>query len=221
VGGGAFFDTVTGGFNQQDQINAQRFTQPTSLGTGGQDTWTYTYGGPADGLSSAVDTHGSSSTTYSYGFDGVGNRTGAGLGSPNSVNEYSAFVYNFRGDETADGTFKYGWDALDEPFVPVIGMRMTLRSMFPNREVVRAGSSEICEAWNELLALDDAHARAQIALMLGLPQTSPASRVIGDGGEVGLLGSEPEAIPWQSEDADARRAAWRSARHDVSLPGGA
>lgn len=119
--GGTFsavaIDTGNGVFNQQDQIAGQRISQP-AIGTqvAQTDTWNYTYNSnEADGLTNATDfnTHTASTSTYAYNYDYVGNRTGTSLGTANLVNEYSSITYNSRHDETNDGTFAYGWDALD------------------------------------------------------------------------------------------------------------
>jgi RHS repeat-associated protein len=116
--GGTFSAVAAGSpaFNQQDQLTEQTISQP-AIGTiaSQSDMWSYSYdAGHADALTGATDSnnHGSS-TTYAYNYDGVGNRTGTALGTANSVNEYSSITYNSRHDETNDGTFAYGWDALD------------------------------------------------------------------------------------------------------------
>jgi hypothetical protein len=116
--GGSFQDSATGSpvFNQQDQIAGQQIRQP-AVGTqqGQTDTWSYSYNtNQADALTSATDTLGlGTPTTYNYNYDGIGNRAGTSLGTPNLVNEYSNLSYNQRGNLTSDGTYKYGYDALD------------------------------------------------------------------------------------------------------------
>jgi hypothetical protein len=116
---GGTFSAVAGGspaFNQQDQIAGQTISQPI-IGTiaSQSDMWSYSYdSGHADALTNASDYNNHTGTTaYAYTYDGVGNRTGTSLGSANLVNEYSNLTYNQRGDLTSDGTYKYGYDALD------------------------------------------------------------------------------------------------------------
>ena len=60
-----------------------------------------------------VDDNLSGLTLDHYAYDGAGNQTGTGLGTPNTLNQYSTLFYNSRGDVTGDGTYTYGWDAND------------------------------------------------------------------------------------------------------------
>ena len=74
----------------------------------------------ADALTSAgtttidLDTGQCSTTESNYSYDAAGNFTNnASLGTANNVDEYSAFTYNSRHDLTDDGTYTYGYDALN------------------------------------------------------------------------------------------------------------
>ena len=61
-----------------------------------------------------LDTDQCSTTTSSYSYDDAGNFTNnSAMGTANNVNEYSNFTYNSRHDLTDDGTYSYGYDALN------------------------------------------------------------------------------------------------------------
>jgi hypothetical protein len=119
------FDEAVGGYNQEDQRTGETVTRTDITGSGTStqtDTLAYGYNASeADALASATDTPSSGpSTSYTFGYDGAGNWTngvanvnGAALGTPNNVNEMSGLTYNTRGDQTNDGVFAYGYDALD------------------------------------------------------------------------------------------------------------
>ena len=60
-----------------------------------------------------VDDNLSGLTLDHYAYDGAGNQTGTGLGTPNTLNQYSVLMYNGRGDVSNDGTYSFGYDAND------------------------------------------------------------------------------------------------------------
>jgi YD repeat-containing protein len=100
-------------YNNDNQRATDVVTQTDSDGNTTTQMLNYTYDpAQADALTQVTD--GDGNVLYNYGYDASGNFTGnASLGSINSVNEYSNLTYNQRGDLTNDGTYTYGYDALD------------------------------------------------------------------------------------------------------------
>jgi RHS repeat-associated protein len=99
-------------YNDDNQRATDVVTQTDSAGNTTSQTLNYTYDPTqADALTQVTD--GNGNVLYNYGYDGVGNRSGTGYGTANSVNEYSNITYNQRGDETDDGSEHFAWDAED------------------------------------------------------------------------------------------------------------
>jgi hypothetical protein len=99
-------------YNNDNQRATDVVTQTDSDGNATSQTLNYTYDPTqADALTLVQD--GSGNVLYNYGYDGTGNFAGTDLGDANSVNEYSNLTYNARHDLTNDGTYAYGYDALD------------------------------------------------------------------------------------------------------------
>jgi RHS repeat-associated protein len=98
------------GYNQNDQRQSETVSQLNpDMTTTSSHNWTYGYDSQ-DQLTDVTDT-ATAQSYYHYAFDGVGNDTA--FGAVNSVNEYTAFIYNGRGDLTDDGVYAYTWDAAD------------------------------------------------------------------------------------------------------------
>ena len=106
------------GYNELDQRTSDTISRVNVANDGSTSSeyagYTYTYDpSHADALTSVKDSHGN--VLYGYTPDGVGNLTGTALGSVNLLNQYSADVYNSRGDVTDNGTYTFSWDASDRP----------------------------------------------------------------------------------------------------------
>jgi RHS repeat-associated protein len=104
-------------YNELDQRNSDTVTETTVADDGTTSTEDasrfYTYDpNQADALTEV--TNSADEVLESYSYDGAGNfKNNATLGAANNVNEYANLSYNRRGDLTNDGTYAYGYDALD------------------------------------------------------------------------------------------------------------
>jgi hypothetical protein len=108
------------GYNELDQRISDTISRVNVANNGTTSTesagYTYVYDlTHADALTTVKDA--SNNVLYSYTPDGVGNLTGTALGSVNLLNQYSADLYNSRGDVTDNGTYTLQWDASDRPVV--------------------------------------------------------------------------------------------------------
>ncbi len=111
VGATSSLYTAIYGYNANDQRQTENVTQSNPDATTHSRSLTYTYDG-RDQLQLVTDNN-TGDSPYAYYYDGVGNRTNTTFGTLNSLNQYSTFTYNSRGDLTDDGTFTYTWNAKD------------------------------------------------------------------------------------------------------------
>lgn len=101
-------------YNENNQQTSVTISRLNADGTSQTYVTSYTYNAANEltGASSTA-TVGTAPPSQSYTYDGVGNITNLGLGSVNSLNQYSSLTYNTRGDLTNDGTNAYGYDPED------------------------------------------------------------------------------------------------------------
>jgi hypothetical protein len=104
-------------YNELDQRTSDTVTETTVADAGTMSTEDasrfYTYDpNQADALTEV--TNSADEVLENYAYDGAGNfKNNATLGAANNVKEYANLSYNRRGDLTNDGTYAYGYDALD------------------------------------------------------------------------------------------------------------
>lgn len=97
-------------YNNNDQRATETVSQLSAdNSTTASHGWTFGYD-VRDELNSITKTSDSSAVS-AFHYDGVGNETD--IGSLNSVNQYTSFSYNARGDLTDDGTQTYTFDLKD------------------------------------------------------------------------------------------------------------